>query len=173
MQNRKSTNRLNIKRLNHLIYVILCGGFLMLTGCGQTLWPSEQDISEQDNRQQSLEDASPTLTGQDKDKQIKENALETLSLHRPIMTVYFTHSRISYLHSLIAILQEILPHRPDIRFAILAQSPDDASAVVEQTAQYAKNMRTSLINMGIIPQQITLYELVNVGEVPTLQLYVY
>ena len=162
---------MKMKRLNPIIFAILCGGFL--SGCGQTLWPSEQDINQQDNQQQSLEDADPILLGQDKDGQIKENALETLNMHRPIMTIYFTHSRVSYLHSLIAILQEILPHRPDIRFTILVQSPDDASAVVEQTAQYAKNMRTSLINMGIIPQQITLYELVNVGEVPTLQLYVY
>lgn len=162
---------------------IITGFLILLAGCGSTLWPSDDDVS--DNMDQSPPSAPQNFPllypapDQERANQSSQNtnispAPQTAQRlnNKPILTVYFTEENTAYQRSLLKVVERVLPLKPDARFTIFGISPADTSAEYERMMRYNDRIRQSLTDMGIQNTRISDYVAAGQGGYPQIMVYV-
>ncbi len=170
-------------------YFVLMGLFpFLLGGCGQTLWPSANEEVPKiytgnvpatqiglgnkpiigNPQQASVAKAS----NPDENSDSPSDMMKELGASRPIMTLYFDNAEINYQRSLFKVVEAILPQKTNAIFTLWLVSPAEATAEVERTLNFGLKVRQSLMDMGVMPQNIKSFQAVIDGNYAKIMVYV-
>lgn len=164
--------------LTSLLFLLGIG----LTACGSTLWPSEEELNNQNipelinpnqvgiSPAQQLNNTENQADGSSNSK--PSNQVQIPNASKPILTIYFESGDTAYQRSLFKIVEAVLPHKSNAIFRLMLVSPDDSLAEIERIHAYGAKVSTSLKDMGVPEDQIQQFQMVLPIPYPQIMLYV-
>ena len=184
--------------LHSLLLPALFSLFLMIGGCGSVLWPSpeaDENPSEQPPKEQTEEQEEEGQTAED--SEVENDPLEAAQtadsapdadqlpadqspgdkISQPILRIVFRTAATAYQNSLFSVL-EMLDEKHGavennlVDYDILALAIDDSTAALEQSESYAKRVRQSLLDMGVAPDHIHIFQAALDIEFPMVIVYI-
>ena len=177
--------------LSRLLLASLFALFLVIGGCGSVLWPSpeadeNQPEQTEEEQEQTAEDSEvedsevendPVEESQTAENQPDVDQLPDDKISQPILRIVFRTAATAYQSSLFSVL-EMLDEKHGavennlVDYDILALAIDDSTAALEQSESYAKRVRQSLLDMGVAPDHIHIFQAALDIEFPMVIVYI-
>ena len=174
--------------LSRLLLASLLALFLVIGGCGSVLWPSpetDENQPEQTEEEQTADETAedsevennPVEEAQAADDQPDADQIPDDKISQPILRIVFRTAATAYQNSLFSVL-EMLDEKHGavennlVDYDILALAIDDSTAALEQSESYAKRVRQSLLDMGVAPDHIHIFQAALDIEFPMVIVYI-
>ena len=165
--------------------------FLGVGGCGSVLWPSPE--ADENQPEQTEEEQEQTA----EDSEAENNPVEETQaadsepdadqppadqspgdkISQPILRIVFRTAATAYQSSLFSVLEMLDKKHGAVEnnlvdYDILALAIDDSTAALEQSESYAKRVRQSLLDMGVAPDHIHIFQAALDIEFPMVIVYI-
>ena len=183
--------------LHSLLLPALFSLFLGVGGCGSVLWPSpeaDENPSEQTPKEQTEEQTADETA---EDSEVENDPLEAAQtadsapdadqlpadqspgdkISQPILRIVFRTAATAYQSSLFSVLEMLDDKYAAVEnnlvdYDILALAIDDSTAALEQSESYAKRVRQSLLDMGVAPDHMHIFQAALDIEFPMVIVYI-
>ena len=177
--------------LSRVLLASLLALFLVIGGCGSVLWPSpeadeNQPEQTEEEQEQTAEDSEvedsevendPVEESQTAENQPDVDQLPDDKISQPILRIVFRTAATAYQSSLFSVLEMLDDKYAAVEnnlvdYDILALAIDDSTAALEQSESYAKRVRQSLLDMGVAPDHIHIFQAALDIEFPMVIVYI-
>ena len=177
--------------LSRLLLASLFALFLVIGGCGSVLWPSpeadeNQPEQTEEEQEQTVEDSdvedsgsenNPVEETQTAEDQPDVDQIPDDKISQPILRIVFRTAATAYQNSLFSVLEMLDDKYAAVEnnlvdYDILALAIDDSTAALEQSESYAKRVRQSLLDMGVAPDHIHIFQAALDIEFPMVIVYI-
>ena len=183
--------------LSRVLLASLLALFLVIGGCGSVLWPSpevDENQPEQPPKEQTEEQTADETV---EDSEVENDPLEAAQtadsapdadqlpadqspgdkISQPILRIVFRTAATAYQSSLFSVLEMLDDKYAAVEnnlvdYDILALAIDDSTAALEQSESYAKRVRQSLLDMGVAPDHIHIFQAALDIEFPMVIVYI-
>ena len=182
--------------LSRLLLASLFALFLVIGGCGSVLWPSPE--ADENQPEQTEEEQEQTAEDSEvEDSEVENDPLEAAQtadsapdadqlpadqspgdkISQPILRIVFRTAATAYQSSLFSVLEMLDDKYAAVEnnlvdYDILALAIDDSTAALEQSESYAKRVRQSLLDMGVAPDHIHIFQAALDIEFPMVIVYI-
>ena len=161
--------------------------------------PSEQTPKEQTPKEQTPKEQTEEQTADEtvEDSEVENDPLEAAQtadsapdadqlpadqspgdkISQPILRIVFRTAATAYQNSLFSVLEMLDEKHAAVEnnlvdYDILALAIDDSTAALEQSESYAKRVRQSLLDMGVAPDHIHIFQAALDIEFPMVIVYI-
>ena len=179
---------LGARYLHSLLLPALLSLFLGVGGCGSVLWPSpetDENLPEQTGEEQAEQEPASDIASQNSEAENNpvedmaniDNQLPADKVSQPILRIVFRTPATAYQSSLFSVLEMLDEKHAAVEnnlfdYDILALAIDDSTAALEQSESYAKRVRQSLLDMGVAPDHIHIFQTALDIEFPMVIVYI-